>query len=325
MIRRSPAELYLQYLILHPKKYTNEQIREIFQFAQLDYLGDWYVDRLRKDLRPPDPFFPLDQTHTPSYKFLLTRGLARIFHLDASGKKAFQILERPRVKEFVESMLATSAPHVAVALAVTRQHRFACTTEVIDRYSAFFWNMALLDSTELRALLQLRVDALEEHSDPEIRRQHKAVKNASYKDARKTAADLPFSPLSALIAQIRMGVMPSRLDLAQVLDQTRHLAMIRTYEAVSNNGRGDSTRAVDFTTVVEKLSDTLEQIVKPDDNLRNQLASIAMRTETAQIPSIHTLSLGHHTAEVAKMENTNDFSADFDEGDGGDGSSFDAG
>lgn len=325
MIRRSPAEIYIKYLVLHPKKYSNAQIREILQFVQLDYLGDWYVNRLRQKVEPPDPFYPQDKAHKPSYRFLLSNELSWLFHPDEHAKRAFRILEKPRVKEFVESMIATNAPHVAISLALTRQYRFECTSKVIDRYRNFFWNVDLLDSTELRAILQLRVDQLADHANPEVKGQHAAVKNAFWKDPRRTAAGLPFSPLSALISQMQMGMAPSKLDLAKVLTQTQNMVAVRTYEAASNNGKGDSGKAFDYAVVLEKLTNTLEQIVKPDANLRDQLAAIAMRTDDVQIPSIHTLSLGQHTTEVTPLESSHDLSADLDEGDGGEGPPVDTG
>jgi len=152
MIRRSPAEVYIKYLILHPRKYSNEDIKEILDYVQLDYIGDWYVDKLRGELRPPNPFYPFDRRHKLSRRFLLTNGLIWIFHPDPPGLKAFKILEKPRVKEFVESMVTVGAPSVAIAASVTRTRNFPCDARTIDRYNDFFWNVELVDSTELRAV-----------------------------------------------------------------------------------------------------------------------------------------------------------------------------
>lgn len=317
MIRRSPAELYIKYLLLHPGKYTNEQVMEIMRFAQLDSLGEWYLERLRASLHPPAPFHPFDASHGPTNKFLLQVGLKGLFQPDREGKRAFSILEKPRAKEFIESMIAVNAPHHAIADALCKQYRIECTQDTVDRYRAFFWNVDLLDSTELRAIIQLRVDSLENDSNPEVKKQHAAVKRAFYKDARKIAADMPFSPMSALSAQMRMGIAPSKIDLAKVLDQSMNITAIRMFEAVINNDRGDSTRALDFAGVLEKISKTLEVVVKPDEDLRKELSAIAMRTDDAKVPTIHQLSNGRHTAEVAKMEMTNELPAEFDDGEGG--------
>lgn len=325
MIRRSPAELYLKYLVLHPKGHTNEQIREICQFAQLDALGNWYLNRLRQELDPPEPFRPFDKNDKNSYRFLLSTGLSGIFHPDAAGKKAFEILKTPRIKEFVESSLISNVNPVAIAMAATRQYRFECDSRAIERYKSFFWNIDLLDTTELRALLQLRIDALEDHANAEIKSQHAAVKTASYKDSRRAAADLPVSPISAMIAQMRMGLSPSVIDLPKIILQSKNLAGIRTYEALQNNGRGDSTRALDFSGVLERLVNVAKEMEDPDGDLREQLATITMRNDDAALPTIHQLSQGRHTAEVVVTESTHALPAEFDDGDAGDEPSSESG
>jgi hypothetical protein len=294
-------------------KYTNEQIQEICRFVQADFLGNWYLDKLRAQAKAPDPFYPMDLEHKPSQRFLLSSGLYWLFHPDEHGRHAFGILERPRVKEFVESMIVSNAPSVAIADAVGKQYRFKCHSSAIDRYREFFWNVDLVDSTELRALLQLRVDQIEVDANGEVRLQHKALRNASYKDARKSAADLPFSPLSALIAQMRMGVIPSEIDLLRVVKTAQSYAAIRALEATIANGKGDSSRAIDFASVVEKFANVVKETTQPEADLRDQLATIAMRTDDAPLPTIHQLSQGRHTAEVMVMETTNAVPADFDE------------
>lgn len=317
MIRRSPAELYLKYLVLHPKRYTNEQIKEICDLVQLDFLGKWYVDRLRARLKPPVPFYPFDKYHTPSYRFLMTEGLSWIFFPDKSGFKAFDILERARIKEYVEAMIASNAPHTAIAHGVGRQFRYTCDSTVIDRYKEFFWNVDLLDMTELRALLLLRVDQLENHSNPEIKEQHKSVKSASYKDARRAAANMPFSPYSALITQAKMGVMPSQFDMLRLTRMAHEWATVRANEELMSNGNGSSSRAVEYSTIARNFNEILKDVNKPDSDLREQLATIAMRTDDVSLPNIHQLSQGRHTADVVVMSTTHELPADLDDGDAG--------
>ena len=323
MIRRSPAELYIKYLCTHPKKYTNAQIEEILQFQQLDFLGNWYVDRLRGKLSPPRPFFPFDKKHSPSQKWLFSSGLCWIYHPDKHGLRAFDILDHPRVKEYVEAHIASNAPSAAISFAVTRYLRFNCESLDVDRYRDFFWNVDLVDATELRALLKYRIDRIENHDNEEIRSQHKALQQAYYKDSRKTAAELPFSPIGAMMTGMRMGIVPAHVDVKKLLTQTIGLAAGRAWESVFSNGLGDSKRALDYATVFEKMIMAGKEMADPQSEMRDQIASITMRTDDAPLPSIHNLSLGKHTVEVQKMETTNELPADFVGGDGGDESSFD--
>ncbi len=316
MIRRSPAEVYLKYLILHPKKYTDAQIIEICQFAQVDYLGNWYLSRLRATLTPPTPFYPFDPSHQRSSHFLYMNGLHPIFHADDAARKAFKILELPRVKEFVEASLISGAPSQAIALMTTRRYRFTCTPTVIERYRAFFWNLQLLDATELRALLQLRYAQLEHHADPEIRRQYDLMKRAYYNDSRKLAADLPFSPISAMLSQMKMGIMPSNLDVAVIIAQAQKFAAIRTAEELMSNGKGAASNALNFAIVAEKMTAVLKDIAKPDEDLHKQLASIALRTADDAIPTVHALTAGggSFTTDTGPKEIAHELPAGVDDG-----------
>jgi hypothetical protein len=42
----------------------------------------------------------------------------------------------------------------------------------------------------------------------------------------------------------------------------------------------------------------LETIVKPDENMREQLSAIAMKTEEKQVPFLGELSKGRHTVDM---------------------------
>lgn len=320
MIRRSPAEAYIKYLLLHPKKYTNDDIKEILRYAQLDALGDYYLNRLRGVLHPPKPFYLFDKNHKASRSFVLREGIAQLATPDEHGKKAFQILEKPRVKEFVEAALISNAPPAAIAHAVTRAHRMQCHPTTIERFRAFFWDVSLIDSTELRALLKLRFEHLDGTGDPELAKQHPILKNAYWQDSRRAAANLPFSPMSALLAQMRMGVMPSRIDVAKIIEQTQGIAALRLYEAVTNDGKGDSKKALDLSIVVEKTTAVLKEVTQHDEDVRKQLSAIALRTDENPVPTVHMLSQGgSFTTDVGPKETPNELPADADDGDAGAG------
>lgn len=321
MIRRSPAELYLQYLILHPKKYTNAQITEIAQFAQVDYLGEWYLNRLRAHLTPPKPFHPFDRDHQASRTFLQGNGLVWLFDVDTDGRKAFKMLELPRVKEFAESMSISNAPSAAIAYGIKRQHKFDCTARTIDRFQAFFWNVHLLDSSELRALLQLRYAQLEDHTDPQIKKQHDLMKRSYYSDSRKLAADLPFSPLSAMLSQMKMGLMPANIDVAGIIETTQKYAAIRLGEALLNNGRGDSSNALNFSIVLEKVTAVKKEVGAAEEDLHKQLSTIALRTDIGAIPTVHALTSGggSFTVETGPKEIEHELPTNVDDGESGDG------
>lgn len=298
MIRRSPAEHYLKYLVVHPDAHTNDQIREIVGELQLDFVGNAYIDRLRSGLTAPTPFYPAQLRHTSSQRFLIKERIQGLFHPDEDTKRALEVLEKPRVKEFVEAMSLSGAPPQAIAYGLRSQRQFSCTSVAVERYQHYFWNLQFIDSTDTRALLQMRLETAASSKDPEIQAQLTALKKARYNDPRVIAADLPASPLTALMSQMRMGLMPSSGQLSQVLETLRTAAAIRALEATLSGGPDDSVRALNFSGVVRVATETLEQVARPDEELNQKLGALLLRTEPAPVPLIHQLSQGQHTVEM---------------------------
>lgn len=306
MIRRSPAEAYIKYLLLLPEKWSNTRIRELCEEQQIDILGEWYLDKLRTKLRPPVPFRPRDEHHAPSQKYLMLEGLYRLFHPDETTELALRMLDRPRVKEFIEAMTLIGAPHEAIAHGLYKRHDFTCKARDVQRYCQFFWNLSLLDSTEARALIEYRKTMVENATNQEIGKQYEAFKHAYWSDSRRIAADLPSSPVTALIAQMRMGLMPSKLDMARVLETSMQVMSVRILEAAINNGPKDSMKAADYANAMRAVRETLEGIVRPDEELQKQLRSLSLRTDTYTPPVIHALSGGNHTADLGPIGGTTD-------------------
>jgi len=300
VIRRSPAEKYLKYLILQGLEADEVVTRA--QKEHLDPLGEWYIQELEEGLNPPHPFYPKDQYHWPSQQFLLKEGLLKLFFPDEHTKIAWKILRTPRAKEFVEAMTLSGAPSEMIRESLTFRKNFKCTPEAIDQYKKYFWNLEFVDSTETKALLSMRVDAPAGSNDSDIQKQHKHLKAASYNDPRKVAASLPCSPLTALMSQMRMGVMPKRVDVARVFEAVRFSAGLRAVEATMSGEQYASERTRDFMLASKLAGELLETVVRPEDQLINELSSIALKTDEAPIPTLRQLSGGEHTVSVLPME-----------------------
>lgn len=301
MIRRSPCEYYLKYLVVHPEQYTNDRIREICNELHLDFLGSWYVGNLRTSCVPPVPFYPSDPLHSPSQRFLMRERIQNLFIQNEDVKIAFKIVERVRVKEFIEAMVLAGAPDSAIARALRENRNFPCTIQAIERYRHYFWNIELVDSTDMRALIRLRVDAAGSSTDPEIQAQHSALQRAYYNDPRKIAADLPSTPIAAMFSQIRMGIMPGKLELVKVLEMSQAMSAGRALEAMMVAGPEDSSRAFNYANVLRIVTETLEHVAKPDEDLQNDLKAITMKTEEKSVPTLSELTKGRHTAELEPL------------------------
>lgn len=310
MIRRSPCEAYTKFLILQPQKYSDAQIKELLQDEQLDYISGLYMKKLREQCRPPLPFFPTDKSHRQSRSFLISEGVEDLFDNTAPVKAARAILKTPRAKELVEAMTLTRVPVRAIAIALSRQRNAFLDESAVLAYQRYFWNIELLDSTEMRALLFQRARAPELHQDAEVQSHAKSFKSASYTDPRRVAAQMAHSPIGARLAQMRMGFMPSTDELAKLVEQVRLTALARALEMATYGGPDDSKRTLDYALTAEKMGNILEQIVRPDEELRNQLSAIALRTNAPnKAPSINQLSGGNHTIDLlpgAKNASRND-------------------
>ena len=306
MIRRSPAELYIKYLIIHPRGYRNDEIKDVLTFAQLDFIGDWYVDRLRLELQVPTPFYPRITTHVRSQEFLLQNGLRRFFQPDEAVRQAFDVLQKPRVKEYVETLLISNAPPSSLSHYLKSYMHFTIGFDGIMFFKNAFWNVDLIDSVELRALLQRRGEALEGHTDPQVMAQHRAFKKASYNDPRRAAAEMPFSPVSTMISMMKMGFFPGKFELAKLAEGTRIGALARSYEATFRDGPEDHVKARDYANTAKMITEILENIVRPDEQLREQLSAIALKTDDVRVPVIHELSGGAHTVDIAPLEKKHD-------------------
>src|ERR1019366_4159333 len=107
----------------------------------------------------PNPFRPNDRKHAASYHFVVREGIYELFIQDDAMRLAFRLLETPRVKEFIETMVLSHAPDAAIASAVVRDYRMPCTPKALERYKHFFWDISLLDASQMRALLNYRQES----------------------------------------------------------------------------------------------------------------------------------------------------------------------
>jgi hypothetical protein len=301
----SPALYYLKYMACHPDGYSNDAIKERFDDERLDYVSDKYIDKVRASMKPPVPFHPQDDRHAGSFSFINDEGLVRIFRPDEAMKTAKKLLSIPRAKEFIEAMLLVHVPLPAIAAYVEEHWRIRCNADALHLYQHYYWNIDLLDATEMRLMLALRFEQSME-KNPELKDKKKLLTSAYYKDPRKVAADLPYSPTTALLAQMRLGIRPGRTDLALRMGEARDMAIIRAIEAVQQDGPADNMKFLNYVNGSRILEELLQLVSRPETHMQEQLRVIALRTETKDVVPIHQLSGGHHTVEIAPTEDAHE-------------------
>lgn len=298
MIRRSPCERYIKYLLVHPDGYSTEQVRDIVRGQGLDYPSDDYVERLRaatyKHL--PHPFRPTTPRHSRSMRFLSKEQIYGFFHPDKPSLMAHRMLEQGRAKEVIESMSMAGEPEAFISHRV-KMLGVKCTPEAVKRYLKFYWDLNLVDSTEVRALLRMRVEWMQipreaMEMSPDQWLQYNSLKSASYKDPRRMLAEMPVTPVAGMLGQMRIGLMPSRVDLSRIAETARMAATGRVLESMVLGGPHDAARARDYSQVSSAMSELIEKIGSPDVELQKELQQLALETEDGPLPHIAELPEG---------------------------------
>jgi hypothetical protein len=299
---RSPAERYIKYLLLHPDKHTDDDVKERLLDCNLDYIGKDYIERVRKKLKPPASFYPFNEQHAPSRHFLMDEGLYRLFHRQMPMKIALNILDHARAKEFVEAMILCQVPLQSIANFLRFQWRIPCSVDALSDYQHCFWDIDKLDASSMRVLLQLRVEVLAEDLK-EFKDRKSLLKNAYYKDARVEAADLPVSMASALLVQSRMGFSSKHFDVGTGATEARKEAVKKALESVLRDGPNDHMKFVNFVNGARMLSEMIELVIKPGDQMHEELRALSIKTETTEVIEAHQLTGGNHTVDLEPKDN----------------------
>lgn len=298
MIRRTPCEYYLKYLLCHPDNYSLGDVEVILREHQLDYPGPLPVRRLNDRLRKPPIFRPYDKRHSLTFRFLVTEGIYSLFHPDEHMKAAVALLKKPRAKEMLEAMTISGDPDSFI-LHRLKGMGFKLTAQALKKYYFYFWNLDLVDRTELGALLQMRVDAMVmDGDDLASTLRHKAMRKAAYNDPRLAAVNSPASPFAGVLNQIRYGYMPESIDLPSLMARAREVLGVRAMEAGLDRGPMAARQALEFTASMKNVSDMLEALGDPGEDLQRNLMNLMLDNDRSPVPYVHELTEGKHTVDV---------------------------
>lgn len=302
MIRNSPAEKYIEYLVSHPEGYSDDDIVGIMQLKQLDFIGPQYFARLRKEIRIPSPFYPENKVHKPSSRFLAAHRIYYLHHPDEAMDLAFRILKEPRAKEMLETMLITRDSERLCARRLSSLIP-SVTSKAVERYKFFFFNIDAVDSYELQALIRLRTEYVPLKTDGYEDQVRTALRKAGHQDPRRAMAAHPLPQVAGMMNQMRMGLMPSRADLARMVELAQHASIARTFNTVMTQyGPHAAAEARDWTLTTKMLGEVAADIGSPDAGLQRDLQALALKTDSSEVPHISQLTGGDHTVDLQPME-----------------------
>lgn len=298
MIRRSPCEYYIKYLLVHPDAFSLDDIQITLREHQLDYPGDIVIRRLRQRLKTPTTFRPYDERHGPTFRFLVQEGIYFLFHPDKHTKAAIYLLGRARAKEMIEAMSISGDPPSLICRRL-RGIGYDVTEKDLSKYYCFFWNLELVDRLELNALLRMRVERMLDDGDDAISRaMHRAMKTASYNDPRTAAINSPVSPFAGVLNQMRYGFRPESIDIASLLQAAKEIAAIRIAEEALARGPNAAQITRDFSSALYNLYNLSDSVGSPDDELQRNIMNLVLETDGTKVPYVHELTEGKHTTDV---------------------------
>lgn len=298
MIRSSPCDFYLRYLCTHPDKYTDAQIRTLVKLQQLDFLGMEHLKRLREDCIPPTPFYPDDELHHESQRFLARERIYQLYFPDPDTVAAIKLLDHPRGKELTESLLASGAEPVWVVSMLKRVH-FKASTRAIELYRHYYFNTDLVNSTELRAILAMRANIEVNGLDPDARAYKTAYYKASKSDVMALPTTNPLSPFARILSMMRFGIMPSGIEIGRIATVARMSAIVRSTE---NSLLGHAKKALDFALAGKVMTELMESVGDVSGDLQRSMMQMVLDTDASEVQSLHQLTEGNHSMDLMPVD-----------------------
>ena len=299
MIRSTPCQFYLKYLVTHPDDYTNEQIRNLIRLQHLDFLGMGHLNEIRRDCVRPTPFYPEDPTHHATQRFLKKEKIYSLYQLDKDVITAIKLLDHPRGKELTESLLVTQAMPTWICSALKRV-TFKATPRAINLYKHYYFNTELLDTTELNAVLSMRSHTeLRDPDDPDEKRYAISYAGASRNMASRLSAEMSTAPIAQAMQLMRLGYMPSGVEISRIVSLGRMAAAMRSSDC---SLIGKSKAALDFGMTAKILSELLESVGDSGDDLQSSLMKMTLQTEAAPIPTLEQITGGQHSVDMIDVE-----------------------
>lgn len=295
----------MKYLLLHPANYDEQSILFSCQQNKIEALGEGYIRNLRTQLlsQVPDPFYPKDKTHIESALFLRQQGVYFLFFPDYDIERLFLLLERPRLREYVETALIAMARESDVAKALRDIFRFQCNGRTIEHYKMLFFDVDNLTTVELQALLMMQGYNLANHPQPHVASQQEAYKRAAYNDPRLVAARMPRGPFTATVAQIALGFMPPKMDVTKAMEQIQKMMLMQMASASMSSDIKAAEKLTMGVQAFVRIDEYLEKKGSSEERLREQMRAIQIKTEQEEVPLLSELSGGEHTLDVHKPIN----------------------
>jgi hypothetical protein len=282
------CERYTLYLLLEPSRHSDADIILELKDRGLDVPRDEDLKRLRHKHPPPSNFQPRARQNLASQKFLRALGITKLFFPDATTRRAFDLLDSPKAREWVESFLlsGTTPPQISKIL----KHKLGKTysVPVIEAFTSFFFDTSRLDRTGLKVAIMERLKT-RYGIDP---KEDAAARN----DPRVAALTFPRTRAAARFLATRLGIPVSNANLREMMEELTVVAGLSSYEAVLAGSVADARRAHDLIQVACQAHELSRMCEIGTDAIYRAFSGLRLETDDSRIP--HISELGEHTVDL---------------------------
>lgn len=163
-LNKHPADRFIRFLHVRDPSATDA--------VMMKALDDWgflqpspsYWGFLRQTMsHRPAGFDPFNRIHQPSMKYLRNMEIYELFYPTDAVNQAWEILGDPQQRFLVEQALMARLDTKVAAKALNKKHNLYLTSEGLQAYNHFFWNVKLLTFDEWGRFLYRRSSLYDRH------------------------------------------------------------------------------------------------------------------------------------------------------------------
>lgn len=287
-LRSSPARRFIIARLLRGR--DNAAIRDELDRRRLVGLSGRQLDRLRRELVPPDPFLPHVPDHEPSTRLLQQVGVEAFFRREPAVNEALLITDHPRVQELVETMLLAGAGPNVIARGVEARCDAEVSAAGIMAYSSYLFDLEQLDATETRWLVTRR-----------LRRGGAVDPDLVRHDARMAAVLMPSSYGAMVLAQLRLGGLPKAVDHRKLLEQARSVLSARLLERAVGGSAKDAQAVSQLASALNVVDNIIARSADPNEGVMEIVQHVQLVSDRTRLPSARELCGDRRTVDMQPL------------------------
>lgn len=157
MPSRHPSEVFLKFLVTtsDPRMADNAMVNMTLTMMGFPPIADDSLNFIRAGVaeKIPPNFDPRNKYHRPSVRFMRQEGIYGLHNPDEASLEAARIVNHLRARPIIQDLLLGHHHPVMIAKKVNARLNEHFTSEGIEVYGHYYWNVNLLRIDEWDALL----------------------------------------------------------------------------------------------------------------------------------------------------------------------------